>query len=191
MKIKQPALAVALLLQGAFLASTAQADELPSQCSLSPYAFEQGHDSLKNKAKYTKVRNDDASMSMAVDCGPGGVLNGLLVTEHGSHVKVNLDGRFFGRLKGNFVLYAADGEIIGEGELKGRVDGKMMVGGDGRPVLDEHGRITAIDESIDGVWHIEGESFDSGKGAFLLEMDFSDFDPFSGFLRGTIKLDLP
>ena len=191
MKIKQPAMAAAALLQAGILASPALADELPTHCTLSPYAFEQGQDALKNKAKYTKVKNHGASMSMAVDCGDGGVLNGMLVTSHGSHVKVNLDGRFFGRLKGNVALYSGSGEVLGEGEIKGRVDGRMLVDADGRPLLDGEGRITAIDESIDGVWHIEGEHFDSGKGAFLLEMDFGDYDPFSGFLRGTIKLDLP
>lgn len=191
MNIKQSVLVAAILLPTGILTMPVGADEQPTHCTLSPYAFEQGSDHLRNKPKYTKVKNSGASMTLALDCGPGSVLNGLLITQHGSHVKVNRQGQFFGRLKGEFILYAASGDPVGEGELKGRVDGRMMVGADGRPLVDEQGRITALDEIIDGVWHLEGVSFDRGKGAFLLEMDFSDYDPFGGFLRGTVKLDVP
>ncbi len=176
-------------------------DEVPVNCTLAPFDFNPGTDTLKERKNHTRVKNKDASISTFVDCGLDGALNGTLVTDHSSRVRVRKEtlpipglppgtfgARFSGKLRGDFVLYSPSSEVIGTGELKARVNGVMVVGPDGRPVVIG-GNVVTLNETIDGEWEHEGESIDEGEGDFNLELDFTDFDPLGGSLTGEVELD--
>ena len=179
-------------------------DDVPVNCTLAPFAMETGTDTLKERDNHTRVKNKGASISITVDCGLDGALSGIMVTDHGSRVKVNKEiltipglppefselfgARFAGKLKGDFVLYSPIWEVIGTGELKARVEGVMLVSADGRPVVIG-GNVVTLNETIDGEWEFEGESVDEGEGDFNLELDFTDLVPFGGFLTGEVELD--
>lgn len=185
MHIISAVIALCSLLFGLAVFPALARDETPIHCTLSPFELAPGVDSLKLRRQFTQVRNLQASLSMQVDCGPGGALNGVLVTAHHSLVRVDFQGGFKGQISGDFVLYTLGGEAIGQGELSAHVDGHMVVGDDHRPLLDDHGNVTTLMETIDGQWQVEMLGGGSGKGHFLLQLDFVNYHPFGGVMTGS------
>ena len=155
-------------------------------CALTPFDQVLGTDVVDED----KVTNSGASFFLMVTCASGG-LDGILITSHGSEVKVDpVTGEFRGDIEGTFVLYALDfSAVIGTGELEADVEGLMFVDGTG-PVLDPNGNVMTLSEIVDGDWELEGSGFEA-EGEFGLDLDFLDFDPFSPghFLTGELEFD--
>ena len=177
------AVMVAMLMAALPATAFAHDDEVGLGCTLAVVGGDPGTDVVDDN----EVTNSDASFTLLVLCPEGpGDLSGFLVSNHGSEVEVDpVTGEFSGEIEGTFVLYKLDmSAVIGTGELEADVDGLMFVDGTGPVLVD--GNVITVSETIDGDWELEGFGFEA-EGEFGLDLDFSDFMPFGGVLKGEIE----
>lgn len=154
----------------------ADSDGRGLNCVLALAVVDPGADSVHGKV----VTNTGQVTAGELDCNID-ALDGAIFTEHGSRVTVSRNGRFEGKLEGQFSLQTATG--VEYGEIRASVTGAMATPGDAA---------TVYTETINGQWELQ--SGIRGRGRFNITLEpYPADDPITlagvGTLKGRVDLD--